>query len=475
MDLSKHTQKIKEYFNKIASKRDYWRNKNSYYHNQIEHLCKFLIPQNKKVLDIGCGTGDLLASLQPQYGLGIDISEALIEIAKKKHKKIKFLVNDAQDLRVNDSFDYIVMSDVIGNFEDVQKAFEQLHKVSNDKTKVVVTYYSFLWESILNIAEKLHLKMPQPIQNWLSSKDIENLLELANLEVIKKGTFLLLPIDIPILSDFFNRFLARLPLLKDLSLVSYFVVRRKPNIHSDKEYSVSVIIPARNEMGNIEQAVIRTPIIGKWMEFIFIEGHSKDDTAQEIKRIIKKYHGKRLIKLINQGRGMGKADAVRRGFDKAKGDILMILDCDLTVRPEELPKFYQAIKIGKGEMIQGSRLVYPMEKQAMRLLNIFGNKIFGLVFSWLLDQQIKDTLCGTKVLFREHYLQIRENRSYFGDFDPFGDYDLIFGASKLNLKIVEIPIRYQDRTYGETNISRFKHGWLLLKMTLFAAKKIKFI
>ena len=269
--------------------------------------------------------------------------------------------------------------------------------------------------------------------------------------------------------------MARLPLLKNLSLVSYFVVRKSCSLYSDKEYSVSIIIPARNERDNIEQAIIRTPILGKWQEFIFIEGNSKDRTAEEIKRVIKLYKGKRNISLIDQGKGIGKADAVRKGFDKAKGDILMILDCDLTVRPEELLKFYQAIKIGKGEMIQGSRLVYPMEKQAMRLLNIFGNKIFGLVFSWLLDQQIKDTLCGTKVLFREHYLQIRENRSYFGDFDPFGDYDLIFGASKLNLKIVEIPIRYQDRIYGETNISRFKHGWLLLKMTIFAAKKIKFI
>ena len=475
MDLSKHTQKIKEYFNKIASKRDYWRDKNIYYHNQIEHLCKFLIPQNKKVLDIGCGTGDLLASLQPQYGLGIDISESLIEIAKKKHKKIKFLVNDVQSLKINYIFDYIVMSDVIGHLDDIQLVFNNLNKVANERTRIVITYYNFLWEFILNIAEKIKLKMPQPTQNWLSSKDIENLLDLADLEVVKKGHLILLPLYIPFLSNFLNRFLARLPLLKNLSLVSYFVVRKSCSLYSDKEYSVSIIIPARNERDNIEQAIIRTPILGKWQEFIFIEGNSKDRTAEEIKRVIKLYKGKRNISLIDQGKGIGKADAVRKGFDKAKGDILMILDCDLTVRPEEVLKFYQAIKIGKGEMIQGSRLVYPMEKQAMRLLNIFGNKIFGLVFSWLLDQQIKDTLCGTKVLFREHYLQIRENRSYFGDFDPFGDYDLIFGASKLNLKIVEIPIRYQDRTYGETNISRFKHGWLLLKMTIFAAKKIKFI
>ena len=186
-------------------------------------------------------------------------------------------------------------------------------------------------------------------------------------------------------------------------------------------------------------------------------------------------HPDRDVKLIRQGSGVGKGDAVRKGFAAATGDVLMILDADLTVPPEELPKFLKALASGRGEFVHGSRLVYPMEKQAMRFLNTLGNKFFSLAFTWLLDQRFKDTLCGTKVLYRRDYERIAAGRGYFGDFDPFGDFDLIFGAAKLDLKILEIPIRYRERTYGTTQISRFRHGWLLLRMCLFALRRIKFV
>ena len=215
------------------------------------------------------------------------------------------------------------------------------------------------------------------------------------------------------------------------------------------------------------------PSLGSHTEIIFVEGNSTDETLVEITRIKEKYPHKD-IKIMQQD-GKGKGDAVRKGFDAATGDILMILDADLTVRPEDLPKFYEALVRGDGEFINGSRLVYPMEDESMRLLNIFGNKFFGLMFTWLLEERLKDTLCGTKVLWKEDYKKIKAGRKFFGDFDPFGDFDLLFGASKLNFKIVDLPIHYQARIYGETNISRFSHGWLLLKMCFFAMKKIKFI
>lgn len=470
-----HTEKIKEYFDKIAEKRDYWKKRNRFYHQKIEHLCKFLIPENKKVLELGCGTGDLLYKLNPSYGMGVDISENMIKIARKKYPKLKFIVNDAQDLSIRGTFEYIVVSDLIGNLEDIQKTFEELAKISSDKTRIIITYYNYLWEPVLILLEKLGFKMPQPVQNWLTQKDIENLLVLADLEIVKRGNRILLPVQIPIISTLFNKYIANLPLIANLSLVQYFIIRQKPNIYSDNEYTVSVVIPSRNEEGNIEQVIERLPKLGKSTEIIFVEGHSRDNTLGEIKRVIKKYEGRKNIKLINQGKGIGKGDAVRKGFRGATGDILIILDDDLTVAPEELPKFYHALRLKKGELVQGSRLVYPMEKQAMRLLNILGNKFFSLAFTWLLGQPIKDTLCGTKAIFKKDYEEIANNRSYFGEFDPFGDFDLIFGASKLNLKIIEIPIRYKARTYGSTNISRFSHGWLLLKMTLFAAEKIKFV
>jgi glycosyltransferase involved in cell wall biosynthesis len=213
--------------------------------------------------------------------------------------------------------------------------------------------------------------------------------------------------------------------------------------------------------------------MGRGTELIFVEGHSRDDTYAAIEREMAAYPERRC-RLFKQT-GVGKGDAVRLGFSQASGDILMILDADLTVPPEDLPRFYEILRSGKGEFANGVRLVYPMEEQAMRFLNLVGNKFFGLAFSWLLGQTIRDSLCGTKVLWKADYDRIAANRAYFGDFDPFGDFDLLFGAAKHNLKIVDVPIRYRQRTYGTTNIHRWKHGWLLLRMVIFTSRRIKFI
>jgi len=237
--------------------------------------------------------------------------------------------------------------------------------------------------------------------------------------------------------------------------------------------AVSVIVPARNEAGNIRPILARVPEMGSGTELIFVEGHSTDNTAREVESAIAA-HPTRRVRLLTQ-EGSGKGDAVRLGFAEASGQVLMILDADLTVPPEDLPRFYEALRSGKCEFANGVRLVYPMEKEAMRFLNLLGNKFFSLAFSWLLGQPIKDTLCGTKALWRGDYEKIAANRSYFGDFDPFGDFDLHFGAAKLNLKILEVPIRYRERTYGSTNISRWRHGALLLRMVLFAIRRIKFV
>lgn len=469
------TKQIKDYFNNISGERDNWRKKSQYYQRELAKFLQFIIPKNKNILEIGSSTGDLLASLNPGRGVGIDVAEKMTSIACQKYPQFKFITADAQNLPIQEKFEYVVMTDLVGHLEDVQKAFEELHKVINEHGRAVITSYNYLWEPILWLLEKSRLKMPQPEQNWLSHKDIEKILSLAGFEMVKKGALLLFPAYIPFLSTFINKYLARLPIIKYLCLIQYIVARPTPNPHAGKEYSISVIIPARNEAGNIEQAVIRLPKLGNRTEIIFVEGGSKDDTKNEILRVMEKYRDQKEIIFIDQENGKGKGDAVRRGFSRATGEILMILDADLTVPPEDLPKFYQATRTHLGEFVMGTRLVYPMEKGAMRFLNILGNKFFSAAFSWLLDQSIKDTLCGTKVMFRSDYEELAKNRSYFGNFDPFGDFDLIFGAAKLNLKIIEVPIRYRARSYGDTNISRFRHGWLLLNMTLFAAKKIKFI
>jgi glycosyltransferase involved in cell wall biosynthesis len=324
------------------------------------------------------------------------------------------------------------------------------------------------------LAEMLDLKTPQKRLNWLNSEDLSSLLYLEGYDKVKIGRRMLLPKYIPLISNMINRYFAQLPLINKFCLINFIIARVNPDLFERKEKTVSVVIPARNEKGNIENAVTRMPKLGQHTEIIFVEGHSDDGTLNEIKRVCEKYHTEYDLKFFVQD-GRGKGDAVRKGFARASGDILMILDADLTVPPEDLIKFYEAIASGKGEYINGTRLVYPMEKEAMRTLNMIGNKFFSIMFSWLLGQTIKDTLCGTKVISRENYDKLRLNRSYFGEFDPFGDFDLIFGSAKLNLKIIEIPIKYRAREYGETNISRFRHGWLLLKMMFFAFNKIKFI
>ncbi|EKD90394.1 MAG: hypothetical protein ACD_31C00005G0020 [uncultured bacterium] len=466
-------EKISSFYNSQAPFRKKWRSKNNYYHTLIENFYKFHIAPSKKILELGCGTGNLLSSLKPSKGVGIDIAGEMIKIAKKDYPNLTFIESDAHSLPIQEKFDYIILSDTIGDVEDLQKVFEELHKAINPHSRIIITYFNYLWEPLIDIAQKIGIKMPQPQQNWLSSYDLENLFYLTDLEIVKKGNFILLPLHFPYVSNFINKIVAKLPIINNLCLVQYFIVRQKNTITAFQDQSVSVIIPARNEEGNIDMLIKQIPILGTSTEIIFVEGGSIDNTYTEIKKIISRY-GKKDIKLIRQ-RGIGKGDAVRTGFKKAKGEILMILDADMTVPPKDLSKFYKAIITKKGELIMGSRLIYPMENQAMKLLNTLGNKFFSIFFSFLLDQKVRDTLCGTKVLLKKDYEKIDRNRHFFGNFDPFGDFDLIFGASKQNLKILEIPVRYKARIYGNTNISRFKHGLLLLKMTIFAVKKVKFI
>ena len=459
------------YFEKAATKRLKWKRRNRYYHKLLERYFRFLVPEACRVLDIGCGPGDLLYALHPSAGLGVDFSPNIISIASDHYPGLKFSVQDAEDLAINEPFDYVIMSDLIGSLWDVQQAFASLNNVTTHSSKVIISHYNFLWEPVLRFLEFTGLKARQPRQNWLSRKEIIKLLELEGFECYKSFRKIMIPANIPLVSPFFNKFVANLPLLNHLCLVNFIVARKL--VEFESAYSVSIVIPARNEKGNIENAILRTPQFGEWQEFIFIEGHSEDVTYDETIRIKEKYPDYRIKVAVQTG--TGKANAVREGFEMAEGDILMILDADLTTPPEDMPKFYGAICKNRGEFINGCRLVYPMEKEAMRFLNYLGNKFFSWFFSYLLDQHVKDTLCGTKVLLKSDYQKIKANRKYFGDFDPFGDFDLLFGASKLNMKITEIPVRYRQREYGSTQISKFRHGWLLIRMSLFAAVKIKFI
>jgi ubiquinone/menaquinone biosynthesis C-methylase UbiE len=467
-------RRIFEQAERLAATRDRWIRRNRYFFAEDQRYMRFLLPRGKRVLDLGCGTGDLLARLEPSDGLGLDFSPAMIARARQKYPQLRFVAADVERLERSATpagpFDAIVMSDTIGALDDCLETFRSLHRFCRPETRIVITYYSRAWEPLFRLGAALRLKQASLPQNWLSTRDITNLLHLANFEVVKREWRILVPYRLLGLGRLINRYVATLPLIRRLCLRNYIVARPQPR-PAAQPLSVSIVIPCRNERGNIEAAVRRLPRFGRAQEIIFVEGGSSDGTWDEIQRVIAAHPGLD-IKAMRQ-RGKGKGDAVREGFAAATGDILMILDADLTMPPEDLPKYYDTLVEGKGEFVNGSRLVYPRERQAMRFLNLLANHIFSALFSYLLNQRYTDTLCGTKALFRRDYLAIAANRDYFGDFDPFGDFDLIFGASKLNLKTAEIPIRYAAREYGETQISRFRHGWLLLRMVIFAFRKLK--
>ena len=441
------------------------------YRALLAHYYNLLIPADASVLEIGCGSGELLSRLNATKKTGLDLSATQIAAARLRVPGAEFFVQAGEEIDLGDRrFDIIIVSDTLNLSADVQHLLERLHAVSHPGTRLLINFQNSLWRPLLSLAHLAGLKADQPQNSWLASSDVLNLLQLAGWSSVCRQGRILLPFSALGLGTLVNRWLA--PLLQWFCL-TIFIVARPERTTAPRALTVSVVIPARNEAGNIAAAVSRTADMGAGTELIFVEGHSRDDTWAQIQKVAAA-NPHRKIKILQQT-GKGKGDAVRAGFAVATGDILMILDADLTMPPEDLPKFYDVLASGRAEFANGVRLVYPMDEKAMQFLNLCANKSFGLIFTWLLGQPVKDTLCGTKVLSRAHYDCIAANRTYFGDFDPFGDFDLLFGAAKLNLKIADVPIRYRERTYGTTNIQRWKHGVLLLRMVLFAARKVKFV
>lgn len=460
------------YWTEFAARFDRWARSRRGYQRRLAEIYTFLIPPGKRVLEIGCARGDLLAALKPSYGAGVDFCPAMIERARERHPELDFAVGDAHTLDLGEAFDYIVCSDLVNDLWDVQKVFENIARHCHPGTRVILNSYSRLWELPRRLAELLGLAKRQILQNWLAPKDIGNLLYLADLELIRRSEEILWPFRTPLIAPLANKVLVKLAPLRWLGIANVFVARPRP-LPVAEDTVVSVVVAARNEEGNIPQIFDRVPQMGAGTELIFVEGNSSDDTWGAIEREIAR-RPQVNARLFKQP-GKGKGDAVRAGFREASGGLLMILDADLTVAPEDLPRFYEAWASGKAEFVNGVRLVYPMEDRAMRFVNQVGNKFFSLAFTWLFGQSVKDTLCGTKVLSKRDYETIASNRAYFGEIDPFGDFDLLFGAAKFNLKIVDLPVRYGERTYGDTNIQRWRHGALLLRMAAKAMRKIKFV
>ena len=471
---SRRKEMLQEQADKLAEARDVWATRHPYFYEEEWRYLRFLVPSGKSVLQLGCGNGHLLNALRPSHAVGVDFSSAKIARARQTYVELLFVCADVENLselpELARTFDFIILPDTIGSLDDCLTTLQGIHRFCHPDTRLIVSYYTRLWNPVMELYAKFAVSQRYVRRNWLSNQDIANLLQLADFDVIKQEWRMLMPFRLFGLGRLINRFIATLPLIRKLCIRNYVIARpRPPAIKADM--SATVVIPCRNERGNIAAAIKRMPTFASDIEIIFVEGNSTDGTWEEVLRVQSAYP-QFDIKAFQQG-GKGKGDAVRKGFAEARGDVLMILDADLTMPPEDLPKYYDALATSKGEFINGSRLVYPMQSQAMQFLNHIANHIFARLFSFLLNQRYTDTLCGTKVLRRRDYLAISENRGYFGEFDPFGDFDLIFGAAKLNLKTAEVPIRYAAREYGETNISRFRHGLLLLRMVVFAFMKLK--
>jgi SAM-dependent methyltransferase len=482
LSLRRETKsRVERFYDDLGAGRERWIARSRYYYDALHRLLRTQIPPGHRVLDIGCGNADELAALSPSHGVGVDVSGGMIALARAKYPGLELHHQAAEELELpahevrdgEGGFDFVAMVNVVGELADVLQALKRLQPLVRPDSRVLIVYYNHLWEPLVRPAARLRLKLDNPTQNWLTLSDLCSFLRLAGFEVVKTGTRMPCPKYVPGVAELLNGVFGRLPLLQSLGFVKYIVAR--PDVPLPKPpaaYSCSVVVPCKNESDNIPTIPPRIPKMGRFTELIFVDDCSADATAARAREAATRYPELR-IKLV-AGPGRGKGAAVRAGLAEATGDVLMILDADLAVMPEELPAFFEAITENRGELINGTRMVYPMVGQAMRTANLIGNYVFAALFSFLLEQRITDTLCGTKVVMRHNYAKILAAREVFGDIDRWGDYDWIFGAARHNLRIVELPVHYVERVAGATKMTgRFRNGLIMLRMCWVALRALK--
>ena len=348
----------------------------------------------------------------------------------------------------------ILINGTFNHHLDIQGLLAEIKPRLAPTSRLLVVLYNPYLRWMYALANRLGLRKGELPSTFIVRSDLQTLARLSGFEIVRERPSVYFPWSLFGLGNLVNRTFPMLPIVRWFGLADIFVLRP---IIPRRVSGLSCVIPARNERGNVENALKRFPKLGCNVEIIFVEGHSTDGTWDELQRIAAVYRDQFEIKLIKQS-GKGKADAVRDGFAHATQELLTILDADLTMPPEMLGRFFAAYCDGLGDFINGSRLTYPMEGEAMRPLNRLGNVFFAKVLSAVLGTRLSDSLCGTKLLARHDYRRMTAWRRDFGDFDPFGDFELLFPAAVLGLGIINIPVRYMARTYGSTNISRYRHG-----------------
>ena len=465
MSFTMTKESVEEHFDGIAPNYDYWKKKNAYYYSTIKTFIARIIPPGGSVLEVGCGTGEILAAMRPRRGVGIDISKNMVELAGKKFPQYTFIHSPVESLPIDEKFDYVIMVDVVDHVRDVMDVFQNLYRFCHAETQVILTTINPWWDPILAVMERFGAKMPEGPHNFIEKRNLTKMLELMDFAVSYSGYLLLFPKRIPVLSFLANALGTRMWGIQKLSAVQYMLIHPTVKNNIDLGLGCSVIIPCYNEEDNIEEAVRRVPKMGKATEIIVVNDCSTDNTAQKVKDMQKDYPN---LKLIDYSPNRGQGYAVRRGFEAATQEVLMILDADISTFPEELPRFFDPLNKGLCQFVNGTRMVYPMENQAMRTLNLLGNKIFGLTMSFITQQNLTDTLCGTKAFYKKDLGRIRWG------LDKWGDFDLLFGAARTGKKIMEVPVHYMSRKSGESKMKAFRHGLHLLRACYLGFKELVF-
>jgi len=450
---------------------DCWRNRNRFYHERKIEYLRFVIPEGESVLLLGCEDGAMLDALRPIRGVGIDRSTDAIRLARLRHPRYAFHASDDYRANVRGKFEYIVLDDMACCVDDLFTLLTSLRDLSTPTTRLIVVQHNYLWRPVLRVAEWLGLKRPERVSNWLSAGDMGVFMRAAGFEPIDVRSRLFCPKRLFGIGPAINWLVGLVPFARRLASTQILVGRPSMPERAHQTQSASIVLTTRDERENIEPMVKAIPFVGADTEIIFVEGHSTDGTREEIERVMAKYPDKN-IRLIVQD-GIGQGNAIRRGFEQAKGNVIILLEADQTSPADDVLKAFEVIATGRAEFVNGSRFVYPRAHGSMPRLNVFGNALFAAWFTWFLGQRTSDVLCGIKAIDRTLFQRLNRNWGFLNLADPFGDFELAFGAARLGLRMSEVPTRYACRSYGVPKTRPLRHGWMLFRMMLRATRVFK--
>jgi hypothetical protein len=437
----------------------------------LAHYDRLLTPDEPRLLEIGFVRGQLLTEWPALGFTGVDCFRFQVDQVNSHLPQSDFQVKAGEQLTLEAGLDVVIISDALDEAMDVGQLHEPVQAVYSPETRPIFNYHSNLWDSLFTAAHRLGLRRKALQSDLWVTADAKSLPDLSAWDVAQLHHFLVAA-DRGRLGSIIDHYPALIHPLFCLTVSIAARSRGRPAASPARALSASVVGPARNEAGSIAGAVARTPTMSEDSNLIFERGYSRDDTWTRIQKVAANHPPLKIEALRPSDRGKGDAELAE--LAAAASDVLTALEADPTTPHEELPKVYEVIASGKAELADGVSLIYPTSQRAMQFLYLRAKNSFGLIFSWLLCPPAKDTLWGTEVLRRAQYENIAANRTYFGDFDPLGDFDLGFGAATQNLKIADTPIRHRERTHGETNIQRRRHGWLLLRTVIFPPSKLKF-